>query len=315
MNNPNPNIYIAGHNGLLGSSISKILKNKGFDKIITKNKSELDLTNQKDVDYFFNNNQIDQVYISAAKVGGILANIKCPKDFIYENLMIQTNIINACNNNNIDKVIFFGSSCVYPANSIIPIKENYLLAGKPEITNEFYAIAKIAGIKLCESINSQYNRKYKVIMPCNIYGPNDNFDLSNSHVLPALLLKFHLAAQSNSDTVEVWGNGTSMREFLFVEDLAEAAIMIMNSNIEYDHSHFFNVGSGVDISIKKLSSIISEITKFNGDILFNNKKPSGVHRKLIDSSRIKQLGWKPRTDISTGIVKTYAWLKNHLQNV
>ena len=306
--NTNEVIFLSGHKGLLGKSLHKILLKKGYKNIITKDKSELDLTIQHDVDNFFKKNKIDQVFLSAAKVGGILANIKYPKDFIYENLMIQTNIINASNNNDIEKLLFFGSSCIYPSNSLIPIKEDALLMGRPEITNEFYAIAKIAGLKLCESINIQFERDYKTIMPCNLYGPGDNFTKNYNHVLPALLLKFHEAARLNSNSVEIWGTGKPLREFLFVDDLAEAAIILINTPTNHKIANYYNVGSGEEISIENLAKLISSITNFKGNLTFNSKKPSGVYRKLLDSSLIKKLGWSPSTNLNLGIKKTYDWL-------
>ena len=304
-NNLEDVIYVTGHNGLVGRSLIKILKKRGFKKIITTEKNEINLINQNSVNDFFQNNKIDQVFLVAAKVGGILANINYPKDFLYENLMIQCNILNACNESNIQKVLFFGSSCIYPAKSKIPIKESYILNGKFETTNQFYAIAKIAGLKLCESINIQFNRNYKIIMPTNIYGPNDNFIENENHVMPALISRFHNAVKYKKNSVEVWGNGKPFREFIYVDDLSEAALILMNNEIRNNKNFHFNVGSGEEISIFNLAKLIAKIAKYKGKIIFNTKKPSGVNRKLLDSSKIKKLGWYPKVNLVKGVNKTY----------
>ena len=319
MTNNRPNIFIAGHNGMVGSSILRMLSADDVN-IITASKDELDLTNQAAVNSFFASNKIDQVYLSAAKVGGINANNIYPADFIYINIMIQTNVINAAYNSGIKKLLFLGSSCIYPKTNNQPIKESSLLSGKLEETNEPYAIAKIAGIKLCESFNRQHKDKgidFRSIMPTNLYGPGDNYNLENSHVIPALIRKFHEAKINKSDHLEVWGTGNPKREFLHVNDMARACIHVMNIDKKsYDKlispmSSHINVGSGEDISIKNLSYLIKDIIDYSGKIVFDDSKPDGTIRKLLDISLIKQTGWLPEIGIKEGLNETY---KNFLEN-
>ena len=306
-------IFVAGHNGMVGSAIIRQLEKDKNNRIITAERRDLDLTNQHAVNHFFQSHQIDQVYLAAAKVGGIHANNEYPAEFIYQNLMIEANIIHAAHLNNIQKLLFLGSSCIYPKNAEQPMKEEALLTGILESTNEPYAIAKIAGIKLCESYNRQYGRDYRSVMPTNLYGENDNFHLENSHVLPALIRRFHEAKVKNASEVIVWGTGYPKREFLYVEDMAKAAIFIMNIDREvYQRktkpmlSHI-NVGSGVDCSIRELMEIVVEVIGYKGAVKFDITKPDGTPRKLMDNSIIKQLGWTAETTLEQGIRKTYNW--------
>lgn len=314
------NVFIAGHNGMVGNAVLKKLRLNKKLNIITADRKSLDLLNQKSVQNFFSINEIDQVYICAAKVGGIEANNMFPADFIYQNLCIESNIIHACHLNNVNKVLFLGSSCIYPRDSKQPIKEEYLLTGRLEKTNEPYAISKIAGIKLCESFNRQYNRDYRSVMPTNLYGPYDNFHPSNSHVIPGLLRRFHEAKQKKSKTVIAWGTGKPMREFLHVDDLADASIFVMNLDknlidkyIEPMQSHI-NVGTGVDCSIKSLTEKIAGIVKFNGKIEWDSSKPDDTKKKLLDISLITKLGWVPSVSLDDGLKSTYQWYKNNINN-
>ena len=300
----NSKIYIAGHTGMVGSAILRALSNKGYNNLIFKKSSELDLTNQKNVLDFFKQEKPEYVFLAAAKVGGILANDSYGGQFLYENLMIQANVINASHLSKVKKLLFLGSSCIYPKNSINPIKESYLLNGILEKTNEAYSIAKISGLKMCEYYNKQYGCNYISIMPTNLYGPNDNYDLKTSHVLPALLKKFYDAKINNKSEVVVWGSGLPKREFLHVDDLAEACVLVMKENT---NEILFNVGSGIEISISDLARLIKKIVRYDGDIIFDNSKPDGVMQKLIDSSRIKNLGWGFKINLETGIKNT---LKN-----
>jgi len=300
----NSKIYIAGHTGMVGSAILRALSNKGYNNLIFKKSSELDLTNQKNVLDFFKQEKPEYVFLAAAKVGGILANDSYGGQFLYENLMIQANVINASHLSEVKKLLFLGSSCIYPKNSINPIKESYLLNGILEKTNEAYSIAKISGLKMCEYYNKQYGCNYISIMPTNLYGPNDNYDLQSSHVLPALLKKFYDAKINNKSEVVVWGSGLPKREFLHVDDLAEACVLVIKENT---NEILFNVGSGTEISISDLAKLIKKIIGYDGDIIFDNSKPDGVMQKLIDSSRIKNLGWGFKINLETGI-------KNILKN-
>jgi len=299
---------------MVGSALARFLKKKDVE-LITKDRTELDLLNQKDVQNFFKHEKIDQVYLAAAKVGGIHANNTYPADFIYENLMIQNNVIYNAFLSGVKKLLFLGSSCIYPKNANQPMKENELLTGKLEPTNEPYAIAKIAGIKMCESYNRQYGKSndidYRSIMPTNIYGPGDNYHPKNSHVIPALISRFHEAKINNLPSVTIWGTGSPKREFLYVDDIARASIYLMNldKNIYDDQtssrcSHI-NVGSGKDLTIKELAETIKEVVGFKGKINFNSSKPDGVSRKFLDSERINNLGFKPETSLKEGLVKTY----------
>ena len=311
--NSNDKIYIAGHNGMVGSAIVRKLREKGFINVITRSSSELDLTNQQDTHSFLQDERPDCVVIAAAKVGGIYANNSYPAEFIYQNLMIEANLIHGSYLAGVSKLLFLGSSCIYPKESQQPIKEEYLLSGHLESTNEPYAVAKIAGIKLCESYNRQYGTDYRSIMPTNLYGPNDNFHPKNSHVIPALIRKFHEAKVNNEPFVEVWGSGKPMREFLHVDDMADASIHIMDidkktleSEVDPMLSHI-NIGTGMDITIKDVAQLIKGIVGFNGDIVFNTKMLDGTKRKLLDVSRIKSLGWEHSIALKDGIQETYDW--------
>jgi GDP-L-fucose synthase len=303
----NARIFVAGHNGMVGSAIVRKLKELGYTNIITFDRSQLNLLNQSDVQSFFNINCPEYVFICAAKVGGIKANNEMKGDFIYENLTIQSNIIKSSKDYNVKKLIFLGSSCIYPKLSPQPIKEEYLLTGPLEPTNDAYAIAKIAGIKMCQSFNQQYSTNYISVMPTNLYGPNDNYDLNNSHVLPAMIRKFHEAKLEGKDKVELWGTGTPMREFLYVEDLADACVYLMKN---YNSSEVVNIGTGVDITINDLALTIKEVVGFKGDIYFNTDMPDGTPRKLLDVSKLKELGWEYKTTLREGIKKTY---KNYVK--
>tara|TARA_B100001093_G_C26731563_1_gene972498 strand:+ start:65 stop:1021 length:957 start_codon:yes stop_codon:yes gene_type:complete len=309
-----PKIYIAGHNGMVGSALATLLKDEDIE-LITKNRKELDLLNQKDVQNFFKNEKIDQVYLAAAKVGGINANNTYPADFIYENLMIQNNVIHSAFLNGVKKLLFLGSSCIYPKNANQPMKEEELLSGKLEPTNEPYAIAKIAGIKMCESYNRQYGRSYGIdfrcIMPTNLYGPKDNYHPENSHVIPGLIYRFHEAKINNFESVTIWGTGTQKREFLYVEDMARASIHLMNLDKNtYDEqtssmcSHI-NIGSGTDLTVKELAKTIKDVVGYEGDIKFDSSKPDGAPRKLLSSKRINNIGFKHRVSLKDGLIKTY----------
>lgn len=306
-------IFIAGHNGMVGSAIYRKLKNDKQIEIITCSRHELDLTNQSQVREFFSDNYIDEIYLAAAKVGGIQANNLFPADFIYENLMIEANIIHSAHLSGINKLLFLGSSCIYPKLSIQPIKENTLLTGLLEPTNEPYAIAKIAGIKLCESYNRQYKRDYRCIMPTNLYGPNDNFHIESSHVVPALIRRFHDAKINGLSEVSVWGTGNPMREFLYVDDMADASIFIMNieKSIYERYTHpmqsHINVGTGKDCSIKYLVELVARIVDYKGKIIWDKTKPDGTPRKLLDVSCLHELGWEYKTPLDKGIMQTYQW--------
>ncbi len=314
-----PKIYIAGHLGMVGSAIARALRLHGGCSIVTRTRDELDLTNQSDVLDFFKSEKPNQVYLSAAKVGGIFANNTYPADFIYQNLMIQSNVIHAAFCCNVKKLLFLGSSCIYPKYALQPITELALLNGALEPTNEPYAIAKIAGIKLCESYNRQYGTDYRCVMPSNLYGQGDNYDSSNSHVIPALLLRFHEAKVKNYRSVSIWGSGLCMREFLFVDDLAEAVIMVMNLEKPNYMSHtkpmlsHINVGSGLEISINELARLIAKTVDYTGEIIFDYSKPDGPPRKLMDNSIMKKLGWSPRINLEEGLRLAYVdFLRNHL---
>ena len=298
----NARIFVAGHNGMVGSAIVRKLKEIGYTNIITFDRSKLNLLNQLDVQSFFNINCPEYVFVCAAKVGGIKANNEMKGDFIYENLMIQSNVIKSSKDYGVKKLIFLGSSCIYPKMSPQPIKEEYLLTGPLEPTNDAYAIAKIAGIKMCQSFNQQYGTNFISVMPTNLYGPNDNYDLNNSHVLPAMIRKFHEAKLEGKDKVEIWGTGTPMREFLYVDDLADACYHLM---MNYNGSEVVNIGTGLDITIKDLALTIKEVVGFRGDIYFNTDMPDGTPRKLLDVSRLKDLGWEYKISLREGIEKTY----------
>ena len=311
-------IYIAGHTGLVGSAIVRYLKNKGFKNLILQTHQELDLINQHDVKDFFEKEKPDYVVIAAAKVGGILANNSFPADFIYENMMIEANIINASYENNVKRLLFLGSTCIYPRSVSQPMSEDALLTGTLEPTNEPYALAKIAGIKLCESYNRQHGTDFRSVMPTSLYGENDNFHPTNSHVIPALIQRFHLAKENNDDEVIVWGTGNAMREFLYVDDMAEASIFVLDLDKEiYDKnteemlSHI-NIGTGVDVTTSELANTIKEVVGFNGNLVFDKSKPDGAPRKLIDVSRLSNMGWNYTTNLKTGLKKTYDWYLSQL---
>ena len=296
-------IYVAGHNGMVGSAIVRKLTELGYTNIITASKKELNLLNQLSVQSFFSNELPEYVFLCAAKVGGIKANNEMKGDFIYENLMIQSNIIKYSKDFNVKKLLFLGSSCIYPKMSPQPIKEEYLLTGLLEPTNDAYSIAKIAGIKMCQSFNQQYGTNYISVMPTNLYGPNDNYDLNNSHVLPAMIRKFHEAKLEGKDEVEIWGTGTPKREFLYVDDLADACHHLM---LNYNDSEIVNIGTGQDVTIAELAVGIKNIIGFEGDIYFNTKMPDGTPRKLLDVSKLSSLGWTYKTSLKEGIQKAYA---------
>ena len=309
------NIFVAGHSGMVGSSLCSLLSKDPLNNILTVSKNELNLTSQPKVNNFFKKNKIDEVYLAAAKVGGIYANQIYPADFIYSNMIIQNNIIFACYENKVDKMLFLGSSCIYPKDTSQPINENQLLTGNLEPTNEPYAIAKIAGIKMCESFNRQYGTDFRSVMPTNLYGPNDNFNPENSHVLPALINKFVIAAKNEDLNVEIWGSGKPKREFLHVDDFALAAVHLMkinkkeyNSKVPITCSHI-NIGSGIDISIEELSNLIARLCNYKGQIILDKTKPDGMMRKLLDIGLITSLGWSPSISLEEGILNTIEWYK------
>ncbi|CEG22111.1 GDP-L-fucose synthase [Planococcus massiliensis] len=304
-------IYVAGHRGLVGSAIVRDLKKNGYHNLVFRNHCELDLTDRSQVDAFFNLEKPEYVFLAAAKVGGIVANNDYPADFIRDNLMIQTNVIDASHKNGVKKLLFLGSTCIYPKYTPQPMREDSLLTGELEPTNEPYAIAKIAGIKMCEYYNKQYGTEFISIMPTNLFGPNDNFDLNSSHVLPALIRKFHEAKVNSSPTVEVWGTGTPRREFLYSDDLANAAVYLMNT---YSKSELVNIGVGKDISIKELAEKIKNITGYEGEIRFNTSKPDGTPRKLVDVSKLHNLGWKAQTSLDDGLKLAYEWFLENISN-
>lgn len=300
--NKSAKIYVAGHRGMVGSAIKRLLEKNGFANIITADSKKVDLRNQLATQEFFSSEKPEYVFLAAAKVGGIQANNIYRADFIYDNLAIEMNVIHSAWKSGVKKLLFLGSSCIYPKACPQPMKEEYLLSGYLEQTNEPYAIAKIAGIKLCESFFMQYGCNFVSAMPTNLYGPNDNYDLQNSHVLPALIRKFHEAVVNGSKEVIIWGTGTPRREFLHVDDLAEACLVMME---KYDQKEFLNIGYGDDISIYDLAHLVKEITGFRGELVFDHSKPDGTARKLMDSSKIHSLGWKPKTDLRSGITDTY----------
>jgi len=311
--NINDKVYVAGHRGMVGSAIVRKLQAEGFTNIVYRTSKELDLRNQKAVSGFFETEKPAYVFLAAAKVGGIQANNIYRAEFLYENLQIQNNIIHSSYQNNVSKLLFLGSSCIYPKLAPQPLKEDYLLTGLLEQTNEPYAIAKIAGIKMCESYRRQYGCNYISAMPTNLYGPNDNYDLNNSHVLPALLRKFHTAKVNNQSTVEVWGTGSPLREFLHVNDLAEACFYLMQN---YNDEQLVNVGSGTEISIKDLAILVKKVVGFEGELRFDSTKPDGTPRKLMDVNKLKQLGWSYKINLEDGVRMVYDdVVKNNLFNL
>lgn len=300
-------IYVAGHRGLVGSALVRALRKEGYTNLLLRTHQELDLTNQAQVSSFFAQEKPDYVLMAAAKVGGIQANNTYRGQFIYENLVIQTNIIEAARQQGVQRLLFLGSACIYPRNCPQPMKEEYLLQGSLEPTNEPYAIAKIAGIKLCEAYNHQYQTDFVSVMPTNLYGPGDNFDLENSHVLPAMLRKAHEAKINNSKKMVIWGTGTPLREFLHVDDMAAACLFIMK---QHGYPKMINIGTGEEVSIKQLAELIGEIVGFEGEIIFDTAKPDGTPRKLVDTTQLSQLGWQAKMGLKEGIQDTYAWFKN-----
>ncbi|MFP5081189.1 GDP-L-fucose synthase family protein [Pedobacter sp. JCM 36344] len=300
-------IYVAGHNGMVGSAIVRKLKSEGYTNIITRSSKELDLRNQLAVSEFFQKEKPEYVFLAAAKVGGILANNVYRADFLYENLMIQNNVIHSAYQNEVTKLMFLGSSCIYPKLAPQPLKEEYLLTGELEQTNEPYAIAKIAGIKLCDAYRTQYGCNYISVMPTNLYGPNDNYDLHNSHVLPALIRKVITAKSNKEETVTIWGTGTPKREFLYVDDLADACFYLMET---YNESGLVNVGVGADVSIMELAQLVSKTVGYKGEILTDTTKPDGTPRKLMDVSKLNAQGWKAKISLAEGIAKVVADVKD-----
>ncbi|EHY76319.1 GDP-fucose synthetase [Stutzerimonas stutzeri ATCC 14405 = CCUG 16156] len=313
----NQAIFIAGHRGMVGSAIVRRLKALGYVNILTADRNELDLLDQAAVQRYIQSNRIAQVYLAAAKVGGIHANNTYPADFIYQNLMIEANIIQAAHQNDVQKLLFLGSSCIYPKHAEQPMKEAALLTGVLEPTNEPYAIAKIAGIKLCESYNRQHGRDYRSVMPTNLYGPHDNFHPENSHVIPALLRRFHEAVQRGDDEVIIWGSGKPMREFLHVDDMAAASVHVMELDDETYQANtqpmltHINVGSGIDCTVRELAETIAKVTGFSGRLSFDATKPDGAPRKLMDISRLKALGWQASIGLEDGLRDAYAWYVAH----
>ena len=304
----NARVLVAGANGMVGSAIVRNLESKGYTNIIKGTRDDLDFTNQDETERYFCSEEPEYVFVAAAKVGGIMANKKYPGQFIYDNLMIQSNIINTSYDYGIKKLLFLGSSCIYPKMTKQPITEDQLMTGSLEPTNDAYAIAKIAGIKLCQSYKEQYGFNAISLMPTNLYGPNDNFDLQSSHVFPALIRKFHEAKESDAPYVECWGDGSPMREFLHVYDLAEACFRCM---ISYNDSEIINVGTGEDLTIKKLTELISIIVGYKGEIRWDTSKPNGTPRKVLNVDKIKSLGWSPKIGIRQGIYDTYEWYKQN----
>ncbi len=302
-------VYVAGHRGLIGSTIMRLLANRGYENLVSATSTELDLRNQANVQAFFADTKPEYVFVAAATVGGIMANDSYPADFIYNNLMIEANVIHAAHQYEVKKLLFLGSTCVYPKMAEQPLKEAYLLTGPLEPTNEWYAIAKIAGIKLCQAYQRQHGCQFISAMPTNLYGPGDKFDLENSHVLPALIRKFHDAKFHGQRAVEVWGTGSPRREFCYVDDCAEACLYLMGV---YDDYEIINIGVGNDITIRDLAEMIGGIIGFEGELVFNADKPDGTPRKLVDVSKIFSLGWRPNTSLEDGIRRTYEWYLGNL---
>ena len=306
--NKNDSIYVAGHRGLVGSAIVRNLQNSGYTRIITRTSQELDLCHQSEVAEFFAKMSVDYVFLAAAKVGGIYANDAYPADFIRNNLQIQTNVIDSAYRSGVKKLLFLGSSCIYPKLAPQPMLEDCLLTGPLESSNEWYAIAKIAGIKMCQAYRKQYDFNAISIMPTNLYGPGDNFNLANSHVLPALIRKFHDAREAGAKSVEIWGSGTPRREFLHVDDMADASVFLMR---HYDEPAIVNAGVGEDVTVRELAESVKAVTGFSGKLVFDPSKPDGTPRKLLDVSRLSALGWKAKIPLKTGIESTYQWFLEH----
>lgn len=304
-------IYIAGHRGMVGSALLRNLASRGYGNIVTRTREELDLLDMYAVKDFLNSEKPDYIFIAAAKVGGIHANNRFRADFIYENLMVEANVIHGAHVAGVENLCFLGSSCIYPRDCQQPIKEDYLLTGRLEETNEPYAIAKIAGIKLCESYNRQYGRNYISVMPTNLYGPNDNYDLDNCHVLPALIKKAHVAKINGDREFVIWGSGTPMREFMYVDDLADACVFLMESGYK---GPLVNIGTGCDVTIRELAQSVMETVAFDGELIFDASKPDGTPRKLLDVSRLENLGWSAKTDLLTGLKLTYKSFLNEIES-
>jgi GDP-L-fucose synthase len=310
--NKSSKIYVAGHRGLVGAAICRRLKSEGYSNLVVRTSRELDLVRQADVETFFKKEEPEYVFLAAAKVGGIFANDTYRADFIYRNIIIEANVIHASWQHGVKKLLFLGSSCIYPKFCPQPMKEEYLLTGELEPTNEPYAVAKIAGIKMCQAYDAQYKTNFISVMPTNLYGPNDNFNLETSHVLPALIRKFHEAKAGGSPSVTIWGTGTPRREFLYIDDLADACAFLMEN---YDGPEIVNIGVGEDISIADLAMLVGELVGYKGGIVYDSSKPDGTPRKLLDVSRLHLLGWKAKTGIRDGIAKTYEWyVKNIIGN-
>jgi len=310
--NKDSKIYLAGHTGLVGSAIYRKLKNEGYTNIITRTHKELDLTNQQQTQEFFQKERPEYVFLAAAKVGGIKANDTYPADFAYINIMIESNVIKASYDYGVKKLLFLGSSCIYPKLCPQPIKEEYLLTGPLEPTNEAYAIAKIAGLKMCQYFNKQYGTNFISVMPTNLYGPNDNFDLETSHALAAILRKFHEAKINNKPYVEVWGTGNPRREFLYVDDLADAVLHLMNN---YDGNETINIGTGEDLTIKELAQLVKEVVGYEGEIRFDTTKPDGTPKKLLDVTRLHNTGWRHKIELRNGLELTYQWFKENWKKI
>lgn len=303
-------IYIAGHRGLVGSAIVRRLESEGYSNLVTRTSIELDLSDASVVQAFFAEEKPEYVFLAAAKVGGIHANNTYPAEFIYKNLMIQSHVIHQSWRSGVTKLLFLGSSCIYPKFAPQPMKESYLMTGDLEPTNSPYAVAKIAGIEMCWAYNRQYGTQFVPVMPTNLYGINDNFDLENSHVLPALIRKFHEAKETSAPSVVVWGTGLPRREFLYVDDMADACVHVMNTELN-DQTPLINIGTGIDLTIKELAETIQEVTEFRGELIFDTDKPDGTPQKLLDVSRLSELGWEAPTSLKEGIEKTYGWyIKN-----
>ncbi len=307
----NAKIYVAGHAGLVGSALLRELKKNGYNNLTTKTRVELDLTNQQQVQDFFDKEKPEYVFLAAAKVGGILANDMYSADFIRDNLIIETNIIDSAFKSGVKKLLFLGSACVYPKVTPQPIREEYLLTGELEPTNKAYALAKIAGIVMCQSYRKQYGANFISVMPTNLYGEGDNFDLQNSHVIPAMIRKFHEAKESGVREVVLWGSGSPTREFLYVDDLASACLFLMNN---YDDSEIINIGVGEDLSILDLAKLVKEAVGYKGEIVWDTSRPDGTPRRLLDVSKMKALGWKPEIILTDGLQKTYKWYKENLSH-
>lgn len=302
MTNLDQSVFVAGHRGMVGAAITRELQHRGYTNVLTRGRDELDLENQNQVHRFFSTTPVDVVYLAAAKVGGILANQNHPVDFLYKNLMIQCNVIRAAYAAGVRKLLFLGSSCIYPREAPQPIREDALLTGPLESTNEPYAIAKIAGLKLCEAYQREYGARFICAMPTNLYGPHDNYDLHSSHVLPALIRKFHEGREAGQESVTIWGTGAPLREFLYVDDLAQASVMLMEHP---DAEGIYNIGAGQDISIADLARLVAHVVGYDGKIVYDTTKPDGTPRKLMDSSRVQALGWKPEISLTHGITLAY----------